>query len=91
LPAVKIGRLGVHTKYQKSGIGTQLLDTIKFLFIDNNKTGCRYITVDAYNNEKTIPFYRKNGFNFLTESDSGDTTRLMYFDLRWFIGGATTD
>ena len=87
LPAVKIGRLGVDNKYQGADIGTQLLDYIKILFIDNNKTGCRYITVDAYNNKKTITFYLKNGFNFLTVNDVKEDTRLMYFDLKWFIGG----
>lgn len=87
-PAVKIGRLGVHTNYQNTGIGTQLLDTIKFLFIDNNKTGCRYITLDAYNNGRTFSFYKKNGFSFLTDSDKEEKTRLMYFDLKWFLGGA---
>lgn len=29
-------------------------------FIIDNKTGCRFITVDAYRN--AIPFYEKNGF-----------------------------
>jgi GNAT superfamily N-acetyltransferase len=87
LPSVKIGRLGVDKKYQGADIGTQLLDYIKILFIDNNKTGCRYITVDAYNNAKTISFYKKNGFSFLTENDKDEQTRLMKFDLKWFIGG----
>lgn len=87
LPAVKIGRLGVDKKYQGADIGTQLLDFIKILFIDNNKTGCRYITIDAYNNTKTIHFYVKNGFQFLTENDKTEQTRLMYFDLRKFVQG----
>ena len=86
LPAVKIGRLGVHMVFQKAGIGTQLLDYIKFLFIDNNKTGCRYITVDAYNNARTTAFYKKNSFEFLTQNDSEERTRLMYFDLKRFVG-----
>ena len=53
-------------------------------FLDDNKTGCRYITVDAHTD--AIPFYLKNGFNFLQmyneEIDiNSDSTYLMFFDL----------
>jgi GNAT superfamily N-acetyltransferase len=44
-PAVKIGRLGVHKKYQSRGIGTQIIDAIKVSFTTENKTGCRQIAV----------------------------------------------
>lgn len=54
-PAVLIGRLGVAAEYQGNGlnIGSQIIDFIKewFRSIDN-KTGCRFIVVDAYNNKK---------------------------------------
>ena len=85
LPAVKIGRLGVNSKYQKSGIGSQLLDAIKVSFTRGNKTGCRFITVDAYNNPKTLNFYQRNDFVFLTSKDEKDETRHMYFDLIRFV------
>ncbi len=81
LPAVKIGRLATHTNYQGKGIGTEILDFLKHWFTDGNKTGCRFIIVDAYNNEKTIRFYQKNGFSFLFSSDELQKTRLMVFDL----------
>jgi GNAT superfamily N-acetyltransferase len=84
-PAVKICRLGVHKDYQGRDIGTHILDFIKVFFLDKNKTGCRYITVDAYNKENTIMYYLKNGFKFLTEKDFQEKTRLMYFDLIWFL------
>ena len=80
-PAVKLGRLGVSKEYQGQRIGSDILNYIKGLFLDSNKTGCRFITVDAYNNEQTLKFYLKNGFVFLTRDDSKDNTRLMYFDL----------
>lgn len=60
-PAVKLGRLGVDQDFQSTGVGTFLLNFIKTFIIDENKTGCRFITVDAYNNEKTLHFYQKNG------------------------------
>ena len=83
-PSVKLGRLGVHAEYARKGIGTEILDSIKMSFITKNKTGCRFITVDAYNNPDTIRFYERNGFKFLPcdSSESKQKTRLMYFDLR---------
>lgn len=58
LPAVKIGRLGVHKQFQRFGLGTSMLLFLKYWFTHGNKTGCRFITVVAYNNEKTILFYK---------------------------------
>lgn len=96
-PAVLIGRLGVSSAYRGKGlnIGSQILDYLKGWFrSEDNKTGCRFIVVDAYNNEKTLHFYEKNGFKPLykteqeersfLELNSEDTleTRFMFFDLK---------
>lgn len=65
-PAVLIGRLGVSTEFRGKGlnIGSQILDFVKDWFrSEDNKTGCRFIVVDAYNNDKTLHFYEKNGFS----------------------------
>jgi GNAT superfamily N-acetyltransferase len=78
-PAVKIGRFAVSRDYQGKGHGTMLMDYIKGFFIKKNKTGCRFITVDAY--KAAIKFYQKNGFDFLTTEDKDDNRRQMYFDL----------
>jgi GNAT superfamily N-acetyltransferase len=78
-PAMKIGRLGVSGDYKGQGWGTIILDYIKELFISNNRTGCRYITVDAY--RESLRFYERNGFSYLTTKDVDSDTRLMYFDL----------
>ncbi len=80
-PAVKIGRLGVNCSYQRQHIGTSLLNLTKQLFVTKNKTGCRFITVDAYNDEGTTAFYEKNGFEFLWEEDKNEDMRIMYYDL----------
>ncbi len=82
-PAMKIGRLGVSKKYQTSGVGTIILDYIKELFITNNRTGCRYITVDAY--RASLKFYEKNSFQYLTSEYQESDTRLMYFDLMTLV------
>ncbi|KAA6333950.1 hypothetical protein EZS27_017681 [termite gut metagenome] len=71
-PAVLIGRLGVNIDYQRKGIGNELMEFIKNWFIDSdNKTGCRFIVVDALNSEKqeAINFYKKNGFEFIFSTE----------------------
>lgn len=85
-PAVKVGRFAVGEKYQSDGIGSELMDYIKGYFLDNNKTGCRFIIVDALNNDRTIKFYKKNQFDFLTTEDAHDENRLMFFDLIAYAG-----
>jgi GNAT superfamily N-acetyltransferase len=85
MPAVKIGRFAICKESQSSGLGTQVIDLLKIWFIRGNKTGCRFIVVDAYNNAKTIRFYCKNGFDFLTEDDKEGKTRIMYVDLMPYL------
>ena len=93
-PAVLIGRLGVNLKYQQYKLGSQLLDFIKSWFIDGmNKTGCRFILVDAYNDEKPLNYYFKNEFLAIFKSEKEEKdyykiksedslrTRLLFFDL----------
>lgn len=96
-PAVLIGRLGVSAEYRGKGfnIGSQIIDFIKGWFrVKDNKTGCRFIVVDAYNNEKTLRFYERNGFKplYKTEQEEREflglepeeplATRFMFFDLK---------
>ena len=94
-PGVLIGRLGINVEFRNQGIGTELLDFIKSWFIDEeNKTGCRFLIVDAYNKEAPLGFYQKNAFLYLfsTEEQEAENlgydvtkklhTRLMYYDLK---------
>ena len=78
-PAVKIGRLGINRPIQGQGIGSFLLEFIKTYFVEENKTGCRFLTIDAY--ADAVPFYLKNDFLPLTTEDVDAATRLLYFDL----------
>lgn len=86
--------LGINVDFAHRGIGSELMEFIKSWFIDaGNKTGCRFLIVDAYNEEIPLGYYQKNGFTFLfsTESQEAENTgfdkdtklrtRLMYFDL----------
>lgn len=84
LPAVKIGRLAVSLSAQAQGVGSDILDFVKAWFTTGNKTGCRFVIVDAYNRAEITRFYARNGFSFLLAEDAQDTTRLMYFDLATF-------
>ena len=96
-PAVLIGRLGVSSLFRGKGfnIGSQILDFVKDWFrSETNKTGCRFIVVDAYNNERTLHFYEKNGFKLLYRTEEEERlfleltpeesleTRFMFFDLK---------
>ena len=83
-PAVLIGRLGVSVPYQCTGFGSQILTFLKAWFKINNKTGCRFLVVDAYNKESVLHFYEKNGFKFLTDKDKSNHTRIMFYDLIQF-------
>lgn len=94
-PAVLIGRLGVNQQFKRKNIGSDLMDFIKSWFFDSNKTGCRFIVVDSYNEPIALSYYQKNGFNFLFKDVIEEKkhcgikepyseelrTRLMYFDL----------
>ncbi len=78
-PAAKICRLGIDEVMKGQSLGTFILDFIKSYFVKNNKTGCRFLTVDAY--AAAVPFYIKNGFLPLTPDDEDSRTRSLYFDL----------
>lgn len=78
-PAIKIGRLAVSKMAQHLSIGTYLLEFIEDYFMVDNKSGCRFVTVDAY--VDAIPFYIKNNYQFLNNDDEDKRTRVMYFDL----------
>ena len=93
-PAVLIGRLGVNKIFKHQNIGSELMDFIKSWFVNtNNKTGCRYILVDAYNEESPLKYYKKNQFTELFSSEEEERfylnirgheklrTRLLCFDL----------
>ena len=95
-PGVLIGRLGVNSDFSGKGIGSETLDFIKGWFRSKtNKTGCRFVIVDAVNEPQIVAFYKKNSFTPLFTSEEQEflytggkkgqivnvNTRLMYFDL----------
>ena len=76
-PAVLVGQLAVSDLFSGHHVGDELLDFIKSWFIDPlNKTGCRYVIVDAVNHPKVFEYYQRNGFKFLFSSDEEEWTFL---------------
>ncbi len=82
VPAVKIARFGVLCDHQRRGVGSLVIDFCKQLFVTDNRTGCRVLTVDAYNTESVLRFYRGKGFEFLSDKDVRKPTRIMWCDLK---------
>lgn len=81
-PAIKIGCLATNEKYQGQGYARILLSFIKtHLLGDSQFSGCRFITVDAYNDKAVIDSYLHLGFSFIQEDDENDATRCMYIDI----------
>lgn len=95
-PAVLLGRLGVDLRYQHAHLGPQIIDFVAQWFTsEDNKSGCRHLVVDAYNEPGLIDFYERNGLKlfFSTEEQEREyralnsdgqerlETRLMYRDL----------
>ena len=80
-PSVLIGRLAVSEKFQGKGIGSEILDFLKIWFSDShNKTGCRFLAVDAYNVYSILKFYENNEFSFVFKSENEERASLQLQD-----------
>lgn len=82
-PAVKIGRFAVSKDFQNQYIGSLMINwIIGFCRHLSNDLGIRFISVDAYNNEKTIRFYENNFFVRLESVVKNNRKNIpMYRDL----------
>ncbi len=82
-PAVKITRFGVQNEFRRQDIGTHVMNMIKRLFLTDNRTGCRLLTVDALNDQDVLNFYvNRNDFQFITNKDRRKRQRVLFFDLK---------
>jgi GNAT superfamily N-acetyltransferase len=82
LPAVKIARLAVDSRYRGSGIGSVLIAYAIALIQDNiaENVGCRFIVTDA--KQDAVSFYEKLGFMLLdSEDNQSKEHQLMFLDL----------
>ena len=84
-PAVKIARLGRNVKFKGMGAAKHLFNALKFFFTENNRTGCRFLTLDAY--RERVGLYEDCGFiRTLADEDENTQKRTvsMLFDLLTF-------
>lgn len=95
-PAVLLAQLGVDVRYKGNHLGAQIIDFVASWFTStSNKSGCRHLIVDAYDEPHLIEFYQQNGLNLFfssveqemeyrnwsPEKDGVLETRLMFRDL----------
>lgn len=80
-PSIKIGRLGVCINQHSTGLAYELMDFIKGFSILELKPACRLLLLDAYNKDRQIKYYQKNGFDFLKDDDANLDKRVMFYSL----------
>lgn len=69
-PGILIGRIAVNKVFARQGVCSEVLDFIKEWFADeSNKSGCRFVIVDAVNTPDVLRFYQRNGFKFLFSAE----------------------
>ena len=74
-PAVKIARLAVRKGIESKGLGRSIVVFLQVFFILHNKTGCRFLTVDAY--PASVGFYEKVGFKQVAKAPSPNPGNLV--------------
>ena len=95
-PSILLAQLGVDVKYKGQHIGPQIIDFVMGWFTSaSNKSGCRHLIVDAYDEPHLLEFYQHNGLNLFfssleqemeyrnwdIEKDGRLETRLMFRDM----------
>ncbi len=75
-PAVKLARFAFQLNAQRKGYGKVVLDYIALSFSNlDNKTGCRFITLDAIATAK--PFYAKHEFKEILKYSSNNKSFMV--------------
>lgn len=84
IPAVKLARLAINSRFKGQGRGSALVVEMAALFASReNRTGCRLMTVDAY--LSALAFYEKLGFRpQAVKLKPGSETIPMVIDLKRF-------
>jgi ribosomal protein S18 acetylase RimI-like enzyme len=82
LPALKIARLAVDSKFRGEGIGQALVDTAISITVTyiSPQVGCRFLITDS--KKQAVGFYEKYGFTFLdTDDNRVNDNPVMFIDL----------
>ena len=87
-PAVKIARLGRNVRFKNKGISAHLFNSLKLFFTKDNRTGCRFLTLDAY--PAKVGLYEHCGFIKTLHDDDARPQRTvsMLYDLLPFTPDA---
>ena len=94
-PAVLLGQLGVDLQFAGHGLGSQIIEFVAQWFAgEKNKSGCRHMIVDAFNESELLSFYANCGlmpvfgnieqerkYRLLEDDGRPLNTRLLYRDL----------
>ena len=95
-PSILLAQLGVDVKYKGLHLGPQIIEFVMQWFTSpDNKSGCRHLIVDAYDEPHLLDFYQRNGLNLFfssveqemeyrnwnKEKDGPLETRLMFRDM----------
>ena len=95
-PSILLAQLGVDVRYKGLHLGPQIIDFVMGWFTSSsNKSGCRHLIVDAYDEPHLLEFYQRNGLNLFfssleqemqyrnwnIEKDGPLETRLMFRDM----------
>jgi ribosomal protein S18 acetylase RimI-like enzyme len=82
LPAIKLARLAVDSRYRGNHIGEALVDYCLAIVAENiaPHVGCRFLVTDA--KQPAVEFYKKLGFTLLDTDDNRSVqTPVMFIDL----------
>lgn len=78
-PAINVCHLGVSSDIQRKGIGTLIINYLKYTYASYDSAGCQFITADAIKNNNSSSFYSKCGFSMLSLTAYESTVRMYYF------------
>ena len=85
-------------EFAGKGVGSQLMENIKYFCNMNFPYLVRFLVVDAYNNDTVLSYYKKNEFTFVFSTEQQEIenmkkkvadsetlhTRQMFYDMkRW--------
>lgn len=82
LPAIKIARLAIDSRYHGQGLGSELVGLSIAIAIDEIAPliGCRFLVTDA--KPEAVEFYQNQGFTFLDTHDNRNSpTPILFLDL----------
>lgn len=81
-PSVNIGHLWVSVKYQRTGLGSTIVNNIIGQLLEFSDFGCQFVTVDSINEPSVNSFYYRLSFENQTNCDINSETRRMFLLLR---------